>query len=347
VAYKPIENYGVIGDLHTVALVGVDGSIDWCCLPHFDSPSVFATLLDNTSGGYFKISPIAADARKQLYVPDTNVLVTRFFNSDGISEVIDFMPIEACGLRGGEKAHAHQIIRRVVAVSGAVQFRLQCFPAFNYARDPHEIQLHSQGVLFASRSAALGFVTPIEVSIEDTGVVAEFTLNPGQCLTFFLRHMERGDRAELLVTEESGQEAFRHTVDFWRRWLAQCRYAGRSREMVRRSALVLKLLTYAPTGAIVAAPTTSLPEKIGGVRNWDYRYCFIRDASFTLYALMRLGFNGEADQFMGWLEKRCQELKPDDSLQPLYSIEGHWTAPLRLESFHRDLRGARPAVLVF
>jgi GH15 family glucan-1,4-alpha-glucosidase len=341
VAYKPIENYGVIGDLHTVALVGVDGSIDWCCLPHFDSPSVFATLLDNTLGGYFKISPIAADARKQLYVPDTNVLVTRFFNSDGISEVIDFMPIEACGLRG-EKAHAHQIIRRVVAVSGAAQFRLQCFPAFNYARDPHEIQLHSQGVLFASRSAALGFVTPIEVSIEDTGVVAEFTLNPGQCLTFFLRHMERGDRAELLVTEESGQEAFRHTVDFWRRWLAQCRYAGRSREMVRRSALVLKLLTYAPTGAIVAAPTTSLPEKIGGVRNWDYRYCFIRDASFTLYALMRLGFNGEADQFMGWLEKRCQELKPDDSLQPLYSIEGHHNLPEETLDHLEGYRGSRP-----
>jgi GH15 family glucan-1,4-alpha-glucosidase len=199
VAYKSIEDYGVIGDLHTVALVGMDGSVDWCCLPHFDSPSIFANLLDSTVGGYFKISAIAPGTRRQFYLPDTNVLVTRFLNSDGIGELIDFMPIEACSLRG-KKAYAHQIIRRVVAVSGAVRFRLECFPAFNYTRDPHEIQLYPQGVLFSSRSTALGLITPIEVSIEGAGVEAEFTLNRGECLTFFLRHMERGDRAELLVT---------------------------------------------------------------------------------------------------------------------------------------------------
>jgi GH15 family glucan-1,4-alpha-glucosidase len=341
VAYKSIEDYGVIGDLHTVALVGMDGSVDWCCLPHFDSPSIFANLLDSTVGGYFKISAIAPGTRRQFYLPDTNVLVTRFLNSDGIGELIDFMPIEACSLRG-KKAYAHQIIRRVVAVSGAVRFRLECFPAFNYTRDPHEIQLQPKGVLFASRSEALGLITPIEVSIEGTGVVAEFTLNQGEYVTFFLRHMERGDRAELLVTKESGEEAFRHTVDFWRRWLAQCRYTGRWREMVRRSALVLKLLTYSPTGAVVAAPTTSLPEEIGGVRNWDYRYCFIRDASFTFYALMRLGFNGEAEQFMSWLEKRCQELKPDDSLQPLYSIEGYHNLPEETLDHLEGYRGSRP-----
>jgi GH15 family glucan-1,4-alpha-glucosidase len=319
----------------------MDGSVDWCCLPHFDSPSAFANLLDSTVGGYFKISAIAPGARKQLYLPDTNVLVTRFLSSDGIGEVIDFMPIEGCSLRG-EQAYVHQIIRRVVAVSGAVRFRLECFPAFNYARDPHEIQLHPQGVLFVSRSAALGLVTPVEVAIEGSGVVAEFTLNRGQCLTFFLRHMERGDPAGLLVPEESGEEAFRRTVDFWRGWLAQCRYRGRWREIVSRSALLLKLLTYSPTGAIVAAPTTSLPEEIGGVRNWDYRYCFIRDASFTLYALMRLGFHREAEQFMSWLDKRCQELKPDDSLQPVYTIEGHHNLPEETLGHLEGYRESRP-----
>jgi GH15 family glucan-1,4-alpha-glucosidase len=320
--YKPIEDYGVIGDLHTVALVGIDGSIDWCCLPHFDSPSVFAAILDDEKGGYFKISAVAIERCKQLYLPDTNVLVTRFFTADGIAELIDFMSIEGRSLVYAPPNY-HQIIRRVSTVAGHVRFRLECFPALNYARDNHEIHSFPQGVTFVSPSASLGLVSPVPLTIQGASVVAEFSLPRGNTATFFLRQADQGSEANLLIPEKEGETAFRESVEFWKLWMSQSRYTGRWREMVHRSALVLKLLTYAPSGAIVAAPTTSLPEEIGGVRNWDYRYCWMRDASFTLYALMRLGFHQEAGHFMDWLEERCRKLNPDGSLQPMYSVDGH------------------------
>jgi GH15 family glucan-1,4-alpha-glucosidase len=307
VSYKPIEDYGIIGDLHTVALVAIDGSIDWCCLPHFDSPSVFGAILDDEKGGYFKISAVSPERCKQLYLPDTNVLITRFFTSDGIAELIDFMPIEGRSLRYTPPNY-HQIIRRVSTVAGQVRFRLECFPAFNYARDKHEIHSFPQGIAFVSASASVGLASPVPLTINGTGVVAEFSLPRGHSATFFLRQADQGSEANLLIPEKMGDTAFHETIDFWKSWASQSQYSGRWREMVQRSALVLKLLTYAPTGAIVAAATTSLPEEIGGIRNWDYRYCWIRDASFTLYALIRLGFHEEAGQFMGWLEERCREL---------------------------------------
>lgn len=320
--YKPIEDYGVIGDLHTVALVGTDGSIDWCCLPHFDSPSVFGAILDDEKGGYFKISAISAERCKQLYLPDTNVLLTRFYCADGIAEVTDFMPIESRSLRYAPPNY-HQIIRRVSTVAGHLRFRLECFPALNYAREKHEIHSFPQGAVFAASSRSVGLVSPVPLAIEGNGVVAEFSLPRGKTATFFFRQADQGSEANLLIPEKTGEVFFLDTLDFWKLWLSQSRYTGRWREMVHRSALVLKLLTYAPSGAIVAAATTSLPEEIGGMRNWDYRYCWIRDASFTLYALMRLGFEEEAGQFMGWLEERCRALNPDGSLQPMYSVIGH------------------------
>ncbi|MDH3505445.1 MAG: DUF5911 domain-containing protein, partial [Nitrospirota bacterium] len=283
-SYKPIEEYGIIGDLHTVALVGTDGSIDWCCLPHFDSPSVFGAILDCEKGGHFRIGRLAPGHARQLYLPDTNVLITRIFCEEGIAEVIDFMPIEPRSLEG-KQPNYHQIVRRVSTVAGNVRFRLECFPAFDYAREQHEVRLFPQGAAFVSPSASVGLVSPLPLTVERTGVTAEFALARGKSVTFYLRQVDQGSEANLLIPEEGGDAAFHHTVNFWKRWLSQCRYSGRWREMVHRSALVLKLLTYAPTGAIVAAPTTSLPEEIGGVRNWDYRYCWIRDASFTLYGL--------------------------------------------------------------
>jgi GH15 family glucan-1,4-alpha-glucosidase len=322
VPYKPIEDYGVIGDLHTVALVGTDGSIDWCCLPHFDSPSVFGAILDDEKGGYFKISAISAERCKQLYLPDTNVLLTRFYCADGIAEVTDFMPIESRSLRYAPPNY-HQIIRRVSTVAGHLRFRLECFPALNYAREKHEIHSFPQGAVFAASSRSVGLVSPVPLAIEGNGVVAEFSLPRAKTATFFFRQADQGSEANLLIPEKTGEVFFLDTLDFWKLWLSQSRYTGRWREMVHRSALVLKLLTYAPSGAIVAAATTSLPEEIGGMRNWDYRYCWIRDASFTLYALMRLGFEEEAGQFMGWLEERCRALNPDGSLQPMYSVIGH------------------------
>ena len=325
-AYKPIEDYGIIGDLHSVALVGMDGSIDWCCLPNFDSPSVFGALLDERKGGHFKISPVGNPRCKQLYIPETNVLITRFFGDDGIAEITDFMPIESRTLEG-KRANYHQIIRCVSTVAGKMQFRLECYPAFDYARAKHEIRIFPQGAAFVSPFMSVGLVSRMPLSVTGSGVEAEFAVDHGHTMTFYLRQVDQGSEANLLIPEESGQDAFRHTVDFWKRWLSQCTYTGRWREMVQRSALVLKLLTYEPTGAMVAAPTTSLPEQTGGVRNWDYRYCWIRDASFTIYGLMRLGFNQEAARFMGWLEQRCHELDTDGTLQPLYGIDGRHEIP--------------------
>jgi len=340
-SYKPIEDYGIIGDLHTVALVGIDGSIDWCCLPHFDSPSVFAALLDDKKGGYFKIGAVAPVRRKQLYLPETNVLITRIFSEEGIAEVTDFMPIEARSVEG-KRPNYHQIIRSVSTVAGNMRFRLECFPAFDYAREKHKLHPYPQGVAFVGPSCAVGLVSPVPLDLQETGVTADFALARGKSATFYLRQVDQGSEANLLIPEEGGNAAFHHTVNFWKRWLSQCRYTGRWREMVQRSALVLKLLTYAPTGAMVAAPTTSLPEHVGGVRNWDYRYCWIRDASFTIYGLMRLGFNNEAESFMGWLEQRCHELGRDGSLQPIYSIDGNHDLPESQLDHLDGYRGSKP-----
>ena len=243
-SYKSIEDYGVIGDLHTVALVGIDGSIDWCCLPHFDSPSVFAAILDDAKGGYFKITAVSPERCKQLYLPDTNILITRFYCAGGIAELIDFMPVEARSVLYAPPNY-HQIIRRVSTVAGQVHFRLECFPAFNYARDKHEIHSFPQGTTFASPSASIGLASPVPLTIDGAGVVAEFSLPRGHTATFFLRQADQGSEANLLIPEKTGETAFRETIDFWKLWLSQSRYTGRWREMVHRSALVLKLLTYA------------------------------------------------------------------------------------------------------
>jgi GH15 family glucan-1,4-alpha-glucosidase len=320
-----IGDHGVIGDLHTVALVGLDGSIDWCCLPTFDSPSLFAAILDERQGGRFSIAPVDQGIRKQMYLPETNVLLTRFLHTDGVGEVMDFMPIEQD--EAGACPRRRQIVRIVSVARGTARFRLECAPAFNYGRDRHVAVPHKRGVVFRAGGMAVGLVSPVPFAVSQGVCTAEFSLSAGQSVTFFLIHLDACDDAELLDAPRSGEAALRDTVAFWRGWLAQCRYRGRWREMVQRSALTLKLLTYAPTGAIVAAPTTSLPEDPGGVRNWDYRFTWMRDAAFTLYALLRLGFTQEAGRFMEWLNARCHELEPDGALRPLYGIDGRHDLP--------------------
>ena len=338
--YAPIEDYGIIGDLHTVALVGKDGSIDFLCLPSFDSPSVFAALLDAERGGRFQIAPqLGEAARKQLYLPDTNVLLTRFLSSDGVAELSDFMPVED----GGQ---AHTLVRRVKTVRGEIRFRMHCDPRFDYARATHSVERRSdREVIFIGRGGAgkltLRLCSSVAMQLADGAAVAEFTLGADESASFVLE-VVMADEPSPGRQPDYESEAFKQTVNFWRRWVDRCTYRGRWRETVSRSALTLKLLTSRPHGSIVASPTFGLPENIGGVRNWDYRYTWIRDSSFALYGLMRLGYTGEAEAFMRWVMARVDELEPDGSLQIMYGIDGRHALPeetlLHLEGY----MGSRP-----
>jgi len=337
--YQPIENYGLIGNMHTTALVGMDGSIDWLCLPHFDSPSVFAGILDHQKGGRFKISPTDAGVRyKQFYWPDTNVLVTRFLSADGVGQIIDFMPV---GI-SKQDPRANALVRRVQMVRGSMAFRMDCTPAFNYARDRHDTKLHNNGATFHTPALGLGLVSPFALKQDGDTVKTDFTLQEGQVVVFVLRQLESDEEQLAPCTDYEGTDLFASTVQYWRGWLARCTYTGRWREVVYRSALTLKLLTFEPTGAIVAAPTCSLPEGIGGERNWDYRYTWIRDAAFTLYGLLRIGFTDEAAKFMHWIEARCRELEPDGSLQIMYGIDGRHTLTEETLTHLEGYRGSRP-----
>jgi GH15 family glucan-1,4-alpha-glucosidase len=314
-----IEDYGIIGDLHSAALVGINGSIDWYCYPHFNSPSVFGALLDSEKGGRFQISPKSDATHKQLYLPDTNVLITRFLSPEGVGELTDFMPVgkEKEGIR------KHRLIRKVSVVRGEMTFQLICQPAFDYARGKHEVELTEGGGVFLYKNLILALISGIPLQQQKNGVTASFTLKEGETATFIFQEVDSPEECKTcMMSDEEVHSAFSSTVEYWRRWISRSKYQGRWREVVNRSALVLKLLTYQPTGAIIAAPTTSLPEEIGGERNWDYRYSWIRDASFTLYALLRIGFTEEANQFMDWLQSRVRELAPDGSLQTVYGIDG-------------------------
>lgn len=315
--YPPIEDHGVIGDLDCVALVSIEGSIDFLCAPQFDSPSVFASLLDPDNGGVFELAAMLPDPKhKQLYLPDTNVLLTRFLGDNGVGEVSDFMPIA----NGG----GHDVIRRAKAVQGDVPFRMRCAPRFDYARATHKVEQTSDGILFRPEGPselALRLRSTVPVGIQGADAVAELTLREGETASFILEQIT--DRKPSPCEREGYvADAFKSTLNYWRRWSGKATYQGRWREMVLRSALVLKLLTSNKHGSIIAAPTFGLPEQVGGERNWDYRFAWIRDASFTLYSLMRLGYTEEAAAFMGWVEARCAELEPDGSLQIVYRIDG-------------------------
>jgi GH15 family glucan-1,4-alpha-glucosidase len=319
--YLPIEDYAPIGDLHTIALVGRNGSIDWCCLPRFDSPSVFGALLDAGKGGFFRIAPAdeAGIKYKQMYLPETNVLLTRFLSTESVGELTDFMPMK----RADTAQHSYRLIRSVTVVHGSLTFALACQPGFDYARDSHRVEISEKGALFQSKSQSLSLASPLPLEKDKQGgAQATFTLHKGQSAHFLLESGKGREHISSPLSEDHYQAVFHETLHYWRDWLAQCTYQGRWRSMVQRSALVLKLLTYVPTGAIVAAPTTSLPETMGGERNWDYRYTWVRDASFTLDSLLKLGFTQEAEAFMNWLDARCHELKENGALQPIYGIDG-------------------------
>jgi GH15 family glucan-1,4-alpha-glucosidase len=338
--YKPIESYGIIGDLHSVALVGLDGSIDWCCLPRFDSPSIFAAILDCRKGGYFSLAATHQGNKRQMYLPATNVLLTRFLGSEGVGEVTDFMPVRTneAPLNGV----GHQIVRTAKAVRGAVLFRLECHPAFDFARRKHTTKIIPGGAIFDAGYTQIALLSSERLCPVAAGVEAEFVLEEGESRTFVLRYPD-AEGCNLTDAPLPGEDVLRETVTFWRRWLDQGSYQGRWREMVHRSALVLKLLTYQPTGAIVAAPTCSLPEELGGTRNWDYRYVWIRDAAYTVYAFLRLGFHGEAAQFMDWLQERVREEEQvNGPLNVMYGIDGRHELPEESLDHLEGYKGSQP-----
>ncbi|MGJ9412935.1 glycoside hydrolase family 15 protein [Aeromicrobium sp. CF4.19] len=315
---QPIADHGLIGDLRTAAVVGTDGTIDWYCPGRFDSPSVFATLLDPDIGGAWRIEVEGTVRTQQFYFPDTAILATRFLTATGVVEVHDFMPI----VKAADADHRPRLVRRVQVVRGraSVQTRVAARP--DYARATPEVEEQEDGVVISADDLRLGLTATVDLTVEGDDVTATAELSSGESALFVLETL--GPDAPLTACGEDTATLFDQTSRFWRGWLSQSSYRGRWRESVNRSAITLKLLTHEPSGAVVAAPTTSLPEEVGGERNWDYRYVWVRDAAFTLYALLRLGFTEEANAFVRWLSERLGDDRDGElgPLRVLYDIDG-------------------------
>jgi GH15 family glucan-1,4-alpha-glucosidase len=321
--YPPIAEHGLIGDLQTAALVTTDGTVDWFCSPRFDSPSVFASLLDHDNGGRFRIGPEGDDyVTRQLYFPDTAILITRFMTPDGVGEVVDFMPVED----PHRATDRHRLVRFVRCVRGEMRFMFECAPRFDYGRQPHELELTDEGAVFRSPTLQLTLHGAGHRAMQRDGndLRGALTVRAGQAGGLVLESAADGPPRR--TTPEELRGLFEETARFWRGWLGRSTYRGRWREMVDRSAVTLKLLTYAPTGALVAAATAGLPELAGGERNWDYRFTWVRDGSFSIHALLGLGFTDEAEAFMRWLGDRADEQVGQEGgsgpLKIMYRVDG-------------------------
>lgn len=305
-------DYAVIGDMHTAALVSKSGSIDWFCFPRFDSPAVFCRLLDTGCGGFFAARPSGAFASERTYVDETNVLATTFTTASGRVRVFDFMDVDTDAREAGST-----IIRIVEGLSGSVEMAVQFKPTFDFARSAARCVLADGGFEVSASGDSLRLRCPGELRLGADGTASSIVNVRAPDRFAILLSRAPGDR---VCKPQSPEEALSRTLTFWRSWASKCTYTGPYRELVLRSALTLKLLIYAPTGALVAAPTTSLPEQIGGVRNWDYRFTWLRDSSLVLDALMRLGYHDEAMAFWRFLESLCIGCCQD--LRIMYTVTG-------------------------
>jgi GH15 family glucan-1,4-alpha-glucosidase len=317
--YPPIADHGLIGDLQTAALVTTEGTVDWFCCPRFDSPSVFASLLDHRKGGHFALAPVSSDhVTKQMYLPDTAVLVTRSLSPAGVAEVIDFMPIENPGV----VTDRHRLVRAVRGIRGELEFEARIHPRFDYGRQSHKTHVNGTSAVFESPSLTLNLTSSTPLEHHEGDVRARFTVSATEWVGMVLE--SGGGSAPTTIGHGELIGMFGDTVAHWKEWLRRGTYQGRWREAVQRSAMTLKLMTYAPSGGLVAAPTAGLPEQVGGERNWDYRYTWVRDASFSVYALLGLGYTDEAAAFAKWLRDTAEQNagNGDAPLNIMYRVDG-------------------------
>jgi GH15 family glucan-1,4-alpha-glucosidase len=316
---SPIGAHGIIGDMRSAALVNDKGSVDFFCWPEFDSPTIFCSLLDTPEAGIFQLAPDLPDARReQIYLPDTNVLQTRWLSEHAVVEITDLLPI------GDDVDALPLLMRRVRVVSGSATFNLRCAVRHDYGRADTRAEMDAQDVTFhAAGQPSIRLASDQALQIDAQAAVAQFTLEHNESAAFML-----GGSDDPRFAEGAAELCMERTLKYWRGWIGQSNYRGRWREIVNRSALALKLLTSRRHGAILAAATFGLPETPGGERNWDYRYTWIRDASFTVYAFMRLGFVDEANHYMQWLRGRVSDCcgKPM-KLNILYAIDGQQELP--------------------
>ncbi|MEO6915093.1 MAG: glycoside hydrolase family 15 protein [Chitinophagaceae bacterium] len=315
--YQPIENYGIIGNLQTVALVSRTGSIDFMSFPRFDSPTIFAAILDSGRGGYFSIEPDLDDYdTRQLYIPGSAVLLTRFFSEVGIAELTDYMPLTDAKVKS-----VCSIVRKIKTIRGEITFRVNCVPRFDYASAQHKSDIHDNEILFTSINdgdVQLRLIADVPLQLREKDGYAEFTLKELEEAHIVLEAVNKDNKADQHSMDHYTDKTYLETIREWRKWVSKSTYKGRYSELIERSAITLKLFTSSEFGSVVAAATFGLPETIGGNRNWDYRFTWIRDAAFTMYAFLRLGFFDEATAFMEWIARICKE----SNLQLLYSIDG-------------------------
>jgi GH15 family glucan-1,4-alpha-glucosidase len=338
--WPEIQDYGIIGDCRSAALVSRDGSIDWLCWPRFDKPSIFAALLDRERGGFWRISPVGPTTIERRYLQDSNVLETRFTNHSGSAILTDVMPGTSHASHQNAFTPDHEIIRRVACVAGELEFEIEFFPMAEYGKTKVQIREYGKlGLKIVVGRGASWLRSSVTLLIADGAAHAHVALRAGESLRFSFSYSEEAP-AVLRPLDSSLDDRINQSVSNWQQWGRHAAYDGAYRNEVIRSALALKLLSYAPSGAIIAAPTTSLPERLGGDLNWDYRYCWLRDASFTIRALLELGYWDEAEDFLDWMLQATRLTQPE--LRILYSVYGDNAPPERELEYLNGYRGSRP-----